>query len=103
MYQQVEGHVDVFRRIYTDFYYDNYRVVIRVQDKPFLLSNFLKFHVQIDRWSKFTSRHLFNEFGSNRGPRDRQRRRRVGKLRNGEGTEIVPRFSASFAVCRRES
>lgn len=23
--QQVEGHVDVFRRIYTDFYYDNYR------------------------------------------------------------------------------
>lgn len=43
MYQQVEGHVDVFRRIYTDFYYDNYRVVIRVQDKSFLLSNFLKF------------------------------------------------------------
>lgn len=28
VYQQVEGHVDVFRRIYTDFYYDNYRVVI---------------------------------------------------------------------------
>lgn len=43
MYQQVEGHVDVFRRIYTDFYYDNYRVMIRVQDKFFLLSNFLKF------------------------------------------------------------
>lgn len=99
MYQQVEGHVDVFRRIYTDFYYDNYRVVIRVQDKSFLLSNFLKFrdgqNLPLGIYS--------NEFGSNRGPRDRQRRRRVGKLRNGEGTEIVPRFSASFAVCRRES
>lgn len=99
MYQQVEGHVDVFRRIYTDFYYDNYRVMIRVQDKPFLLSNFLKFRDGQNLPFGIYS----NEFGSNRGPRDRQRRRRVEKLRNGEGTEIVPRFSASFAVCRRES